>query len=157
MGHMVQVMGVVQQHSRRDPSELSRRISLVEVELTVTELPASGHGMRTSLPQYTITTHDGDQQAVVLYSKRSALLQRDYFHCDFCAHFPGHNQGNAKNGAIATDKLYVLLASSVLVDDLGARWRLTGVSGAPEEISGSGRVRANRDCRIINIHRSRRF
>lgn len=135
MGHMVQVMGVVQQHSRRDPSELSRRISMVEVELMVTELPASLHGTRPSVSQFAVAAHDRDEQAVVFYSKRSAPLQRDYFHCDFCVHFPGHTQSNVKNGAVATDKLYALRASAVLVDDIGAQWRLTGVSGAPDEVT----------------------
>ncbi|VDP68110.1 unnamed protein product [Echinostoma caproni] len=135
VGHMIQVMGVVQQHSRRGPSHLSRRITLVEVELTVTELPFSGHYARVSLSQHVATMHDRDQQSVVFYSKRSAPLQRDYFHCDFCVHFPGHVQGKAKNGSVSTDKLYAIQASPILIDGSGERWRLTGVSGAPKEVT----------------------
>ncbi|CAH8609757.1 unnamed protein product [Dicrocoelium dendriticum] len=128
VGHMVQVMGVVQQRSRLPNNRLCRRIHAVEVELTVTEAGPDygrlGRQNRRNVKQ------------TVFSLRRSASLQSDYFHCEFCIQFPGHSQSKvdpSPQPQRILDKIYRISASPVLVDSLGNRWQISQSSGAPRE------------------------
>ncbi|TGZ73775.1 hypothetical protein CRM22_001305 [Opisthorchis felineus] len=129
VGHMVQVMGVVQQRSRLPNNQVACRVTAVQVELTVMEATTEGHHRSTR--QHC----SGSRPELVFFAQRSARLQRDYFHCEFCVRFHGHAQ--PKTGTLQQqrppDKLYSIRATPILLDASGSRWRLTRASGAPKE------------------------
>ncbi|CAL8071080.1 unnamed protein product [Calicophoron daubneyi] len=126
VGHMVQVMGVVQQRSRLPKGYIARRITVVEVELTVTEFNPEKYGQMSSFSFGTGSSN------VIFCTRRSAQLHCDYFHCEFCVQFPTTNS-TASNTQRPTDKIYSVRAVPILLDSSGNSWRPTRASGAPEE------------------------
>ncbi|KAF6778694.1 hypothetical protein AHF37_01691 [Paragonimus kellicotti] len=122
VGHMVQVMGVVQQRSRLPHGQVARRIHAVEVELTVTTAFSDTPGL-----------HRRGVGDLVFSSIRSARLQRDYFHCEFCVRFPDPAQSSHNTAQRQTNTIYRVSAVAILSDTFGTRWRLTHASGAPIE------------------------
>ncbi|KAF7252147.1 hypothetical protein EG68_08867, partial [Paragonimus skrjabini miyazakii] len=122
VGHMVQVMGVVQQRSRLPHGQVARRIHAVEVELTVTTAFSETPGL-----------HRRGVGDLVFSSVRSARLQRDYFHCEFCVRFPDPAQSSHNAAQRQTNTIYRVSAVAILSDTFGTRWRLTHASGAPIE------------------------
>ncbi|KAF5397395.1 hypothetical protein PHET_09664, partial [Paragonimus heterotremus] len=122
VGHMVQVMGVVQQRSRLPHGQVARRIHAVEVELTVTTASSETTGL-----------HRRGVGDLVFSSIRSARLQRDYFHCEFCVRFPDPAQSSHNTAQRQTSTIYRVSAVAILSDTFGTRWRLTHASGAPIE------------------------
>ncbi|KAA3671574.1 integrator complex subunit 7 [Paragonimus westermani] len=122
VGHMVQVMGVVQQRSRLPHGQVARRIHAVEVELTVTTAFSETPGL-----------HRRGVGDLVFSSIRSARLQRDYFHCEFCVRFPDPVQLSLNTAQRQANTIYRVSAVAILSDTFGTRWRLTHASGAPIE------------------------